>query len=106
MDKARVVGSAKVIKGAVKQMDGEAVGDAKPESDGSARDAISQHQPWHQGRNKIKDSRTMNRNALYLIIGALAVVAVVLGYQFYQERQNTTGVDISVGKSGISIETK
>ena len=48
----------------------------------------------------------MNRNVLYLIIGALAVVTVVLGYQFYQERQNTTGVDISVGKSGISIETK
>ena len=48
----------------------------------------------------------MNRNALYLIIGALAVVVVVVSYQFYQARQNTTGVDISVGKSGISIETK
>ncbi|MEX1203746.1 MAG: hypothetical protein WEB85_00720 [Dongiaceae bacterium] len=48
----------------------------------------------------------MNRNVLYLIIGALAVVVVVVSYQFYQARQNTTGVDISVGKSGISIETK
>ena len=45
-------------------------------------------------------------HVLYLVIGALAAAAVVLGYQFYQERQNTTGVDISVGKSGISIETK
>lgn len=48
----------------------------------------------------------MNRNILYLIIGALAVVAVVLGYQFYQERQRTTGVEISVGEHGISIEKK
>jgi predicted negative regulator of RcsB-dependent stress response len=29
----------------------------------------------------------MNRNILYLVIGALAVVAVVLGYQVYQARQ-------------------
>ncbi|WGJ13303.1 hypothetical protein QEV83_11330 [Methylocapsa sp. D3K7] len=48
----------------------------------------------------------MNRNVLYLIIGALAVATVVLGYQFYQERQKTTGIEIDVGKSGISIEKK
>ncbi len=48
----------------------------------------------------------MNRNGLYLIIGALVVVAGVVGYLHYQERQQTAGVDISVGKSGISIETK
>jgi predicted negative regulator of RcsB-dependent stress response len=48
----------------------------------------------------------MNRNILYLVIGALAVVAVVLGYQIYQERQKTTGVEISIGERGISIEKK
>jgi hypothetical protein len=48
----------------------------------------------------------MNRNVLYLIIGVLAVAASVLGYQFYQERQKTTGIQIEVGKGGISIETK
>ena len=48
----------------------------------------------------------MNCNVLYLIIGALAVATVVLGYQFYQERQKTTGIEIDVGKSGISIEKK
>jgi hypothetical protein len=48
----------------------------------------------------------MNRNRLYFIIGALTVAVVVLGYLFYQERQKTTGVDITVGKSGISIEAK
>lgn len=40
----------------------------------------------------------MNRNILYLVIGALAAVAVVLGYQFYRERQKTTGVEISIGE--------
>jgi predicted negative regulator of RcsB-dependent stress response len=48
----------------------------------------------------------MNRNGLYLIIGALVVAVGVVGYLYYQERQQTAGVDISVGKSGISIETK
>jgi predicted negative regulator of RcsB-dependent stress response len=48
----------------------------------------------------------MNRNVLYLIIGALAVATVVFGYQFYQERQKTTGIEIDVGKNGISIEKK
>jgi RsiW-degrading membrane proteinase PrsW (M82 family) len=48
----------------------------------------------------------MNRNVLYLIIGALTVAIVVLSYQFYQERQKTTGIEIDVGKSGISIEKK
>ncbi len=48
----------------------------------------------------------MNRNVLYLVIGALVVATVVLGYQLYQERQKTTGIEINVGKSGISIEKK
>ena len=36
MDKDRVVGSAKEIKGVIKQMVGKAVGDAKLESKGKA----------------------------------------------------------------------
>lgn len=48
----------------------------------------------------------MNRNILYLVIGVLVVVTVVIGYQLYQERQKTTGIEINVGKSGISIEKK
>ena len=48
----------------------------------------------------------MNRNILYLVIGALVVVIVVIGYWFYQERQKTAGIEINVGKSGISIEKK
>ncbi len=48
----------------------------------------------------------MNHNKLYLVVGALAVATVVLGYLFYQERQKTSGIEINVGKSGISIEEK
>jgi RsiW-degrading membrane proteinase PrsW (M82 family) len=48
----------------------------------------------------------MNRNVLYLVVGALAVVAAVLGYRFYQERQNSTGVEITIGDGGVSIEKK
>jgi predicted negative regulator of RcsB-dependent stress response len=49
---------------------------------------------------------TTNRNALYLVIGALVVLAVVVGYLLYQEQQKTAGIDINVGGGGISIETK
>lgn len=48
----------------------------------------------------------MNRNSLYLIIGALVIAMGVVGYLYYQERQQTAGVDINVGESGISIEAK
>ena len=34
------------------------------------------------------------------------IAAQVFGYQLYQERQKTTGIEINVGKSGISIEKK
>jgi hypothetical protein len=47
-----------------------------------------------------------NRNVLYVVIAVLAVASVVLGYQLYQERQKTTGVQINVGERGISIEKK
>lgn len=48
----------------------------------------------------------MNRNGLFLLVGVLAVGIVVVSYYFYQERQKTSGIDINVGESGISIETK
>jgi RsiW-degrading membrane proteinase PrsW (M82 family) len=45
----------------------------------------------------------MTRNALYFVVGALAIGVAVLGYMFYQERQ-TTGVEIKIGNGGVSIE--
>ena len=45
-------------------------------------------------------------NILYLVIGALAVVVVVLGYQLYQDRKEPKGVQINLGPGGVSIEKK
>jgi hypothetical protein len=55
---------------------------------------------------RISSAITMNCNILYVVIAALAVAAVVFGYQLHQERQKTTGIEINVGKSGIFIEQK
>ena len=49
----------------------------------------------------------MNRNnLLYLVIGALAVVIAILGYNLDQERKQPDGMQINVGPGGISIEKK
>jgi hypothetical protein len=48
----------------------------------------------------------MSRNNLYMVIGVLGVAVVAIGYQLYHERQKTTGVEISIGDHGISVEKK
>ncbi len=48
----------------------------------------------------------MNRNLLYLLLGALIVVVAVLGYNLYQERKQPEGVQINVGPDGLKIEKK
>ena len=45
----------------------------------------------------------MNRNLLYAVIGALIVIVGILGYRYYQASQ-TTGIEIEMDDSGISIE--
>ena len=48
----------------------------------------------------------MNRNMLYLVIGALAVVSGALGYRYYLDHKKTNSIQIEFGKSGVSIEQK
>ncbi|WP_322895634.1 MULTISPECIES: hypothetical protein [unclassified Yoonia] len=45
----------------------------------------------------------MNRNTLYLLIGLLVVGLLVVGYLYYQESRRS-GVDITIGEQGISVE--
>jgi hypothetical protein len=45
-------------------------------------------------------------NILYLIIGALVIVAAALGYQLYQDRHQPPGVHIDLGPNGLSIQNK
>jgi hypothetical protein len=54
----------------------------------------------------VKGAHLMSRSVLYAAIGVLAIAAGVFGYQLYEERQRTTGVEISIGERGISIEKK
>lgn len=48
----------------------------------------------------------MSRNILYVAVGALVVIVAVVGYQLYKERQKPSGIEISIGKGGVSIEEK
>ena len=49
----------------------------------------------------------MNRDILlYGMIGVLAITTAVLGYKYYKEQQQPSGIEISIGKRGIKIEEK
>jgi hypothetical protein len=60
------------------------------------------------GQNQRTKANRMpsNRNILYAVIGALAVVAAILGYQLYQDRKEPKGFQINIGDKGISMEKK
>ena len=45
-------------------------------------------------------------NILYLVVGALVVIAALLGYELYQDRKKPEGVNINLGPGGISIQKK
>jgi hypothetical protein len=47
-----------------------------------------------------------NRNFLFLIIGALAVVVGVLSYNLYQDRKQAEGLQINVGPNGLKVQGK
>lgn len=46
----------------------------------------------------------VNRNTLYMIIGALVVVVAGFSYYAYQEEKQPDGVEIKVNEQGLSIE--
>ena len=46
----------------------------------------------------------MNRNTLYLVIGALVVAVIVLGVYVYREESKQSGVELKIDDSGISIQ--
>ena len=47
----------------------------------------------------------MSRNTLAIVIAIFVVGAAILGYMVYQDRQ-TSGIEISVGQGGLSIQEK
>jgi hypothetical protein len=44
----------------------------------------------------------MSRSILYIVIGALAVVAATVGYLYYQESRS--GIDIKIDEHGVTID--
>jgi hypothetical protein len=48
----------------------------------------------------------MNRQMLVTVIVLLAAGIGVLGYQLYEEKKQPDGVEISIGKDGVSVEGK
>ncbi len=46
----------------------------------------------------------MNRNMLYLLIGALVVVVIGMGTYVYREESKPSGVELKIDESGVSIE--
>jgi hypothetical protein len=50
--------------------------------------------------------RMKRTNVLYVVIAGLVVVVGVLSYQLYQAKKEPTGVQLSIGERGISIEKK
>jgi hypothetical protein len=49
---------------------------------------------------------TLSRNTLVLLIGLLVVGLGAVSYALYQEKKQPEGVEISVGKNGLSIKQK
>lgn len=46
----------------------------------------------------------MNKNTLYLLIGALVVVVIGLGVYVYREESKPSGVELKIDENGVSIE--
>jgi len=76
MDNDRVVGSAKQIKGAVKQVVGKAVGDAKLESEGKAGKIEGKVQNAIGG---LKDTLKGNRRRGYLLRSLRSCTSCLVG---------------------------
>ncbi|CAM5213635.1 putative protein OS=Bosea thiooxidans OX=53254 GN=SAMN05660750_01830 PE=4 SV=1 [Bosea thiooxidans] len=47
-----------------------------------------------------------SRNLLVVLIVVLVAALAVTGYSLYQEKKQPDGVEISVGKNGLSIKEK
>ncbi len=45
----------------------------------------------------------MNRNGLYLVIGALVVIVLALGIYIYRQESKPEGVELKLDENGISI---
>lgn len=50
------------------------------------------------------EGNAVSRNALYMIIGGLAVLVVVLGIYVYDKETQPAGIELKIGEGGVSIQ--
>lgn len=48
----------------------------------------------------------VNRNMLYLVVGALLIVVGALAYKVYDDNRQPKGVQINLGPGGITVKDK
>ena len=48
----------------------------------------------------------INRNMLFLAVGALCVVVAILAFKVYDDNREPKGVRVNIGPSGISVHKK
>ena len=48
----------------------------------------------------------LSRNLLAVLVFILVAALAVTGYSLYQEKKQPDGIEISVGKNGLSIKEK
>jgi hypothetical protein len=46
----------------------------------------------------------LNRNIAYMVFGAVGVMIVIFGYQYYEKQRSSDGIEIKLDDNGISIQ--
>jgi predicted negative regulator of RcsB-dependent stress response len=46
----------------------------------------------------------MNRNIAYMLAGAVGVMVVIFGYQYYEQHRARDSIEIKLDDNGISIQ--
>ncbi len=46
----------------------------------------------------------MNRNTLYLLLGALIVIIICFSVYTYQQETKPSGVELKINENGVSVE--
>ena len=99
MDKDRIAGSAKEIRGAVKQVAGKALGDAKLEADGKA-DRIEARFRTPSAASKTRSKANSRRSRRQ--ITSVGLEALVLGNQDLEHAMSSSAARGDQGRPGRS----
>lgn len=46
----------------------------------------------------------MNQNRLYLLVGALLVAVIVMGFYIWRQESKPDGVELRIDQNGVSVQ--